>query len=266
MEFLKSVRKRSFLSELIYASLNIALAVGVLLIVLYTDSIWFAIALVMLSKWRVFAVRPRYWWANLQSNMVDFIVSVSVVMHLYTVASSALPQSQVLLLMIAMTALYIGWLLFIKPRSKRTFVALQAGIATVSGVTALYTVAFNWPVSIVVLLMWLIGYTSARHMLSSYDNETHAFFVSLAWGLLFAEMGWIAYHWTIAYPLPVFTALLLPQISIITGLLSFLAYKLYDSYYHHNKFRMSDVILPLLFSVSIIAILLIVFNRVGTAI
>ena len=79
MEFLKFVRKRSFLSEFTYTVLNIALAVGVFLIVRYTDAVWFAIVLVVVSKWRVLAVRPRYWWANIQSNMVDFIVSLSVV-------------------------------------------------------------------------------------------------------------------------------------------------------------------------------------------
>lgn len=266
MEFLKFVRKRSFLSELTYASLNIALAIGVLLIVRYTDAIWFAIALVMLSKWRVFAVRPRYWWANLRSNMVDFIVSVSVVMHLYTINISAVADPQRLLLMVALTVLYIMWLLYVKPRSKRSYVALQAGVATLSGVAALFTVSYNWPVSLVVLLMWLIGYTSARHLLSSYDNETHGLFLSLAWGLVFAEIAWVAYHWTIAYPLPIYPALMIPQVAIITALLSFLGYKLYDSYYHHDRFRMSDVMLPLLFSLSIIALLLVLFNRVGTAI
>ena len=82
MEFLKFARKRSFLSEVVYTALNVGLAIAVLLVVLYTQSIWFAIAVVILSKWRVFAVRPRFWWANLQSNLVDFIVSVSVVVVL----------------------------------------------------------------------------------------------------------------------------------------------------------------------------------------
>jgi hypothetical protein len=82
MEFLKLVRKRSFLSEAVYTVLNIALAVAVVIVIRYTGSIGFAIGLVVLSKWRVFAVRPRFWWANLRSNLVDFIVSISFVLHL----------------------------------------------------------------------------------------------------------------------------------------------------------------------------------------
>lgn len=267
MEFLKFVRKRSFLSEFIYTILNIALAVGVLLIVRYTDAVWFAIVLVILSKWRVFAVRPRYWWANLQSNMVDFIVSISIVMHMYTINIQAgIGETTKLLLLVGLTLGYIAWLLFIKPRSKRFYVALQAGIAVFLGSAALFTISYNWAVSLVVLGSWLIGYAAARHALSSFDNETHSLFLALVWGFVIAEISWVAYHWAIAYPLPVVPSLMLPQASIMITLVSFLAYKVYNSFYHHDKVRMSDVLLPLLFTVSVLVVLLLVFNRVGTAI
>jgi len=265
MEFLKLVRKRSFISELIYTVLNIGLAIAVLLVVRYTGAIWFAILLVILSKWRVFAVRPRYWWANLRSNMVDFIVSISIVITMYTVSTSPLSESRQLLLLVILTLIYIGWLLFIKPRSKRLYVGIQAAAAVFLGTSALFTMAYNWPVSLVVLAMWLIGYSAARHILSSYDEETHALFISLAWGLVLAEVGWVAYHWAIAYPLPIVTSLLVPQAAIVVTLASFLAFKVYDSFYHHAKIRMSDVLLPLLFTLSVLVVLVLVFNRVGTA-
>ncbi len=266
MELLKLVRKRSFLSELIYMVLNIGLAVGVGVVIYFTGSVGLAITLVVVSKWRVFAVRPRFWWANLRSNMVDFIVSVSVVLHMYTINVAAIDEPRKLVLLGALTAVYIVWLLFIKPRSKRTYIAAQAGAAVLLGTSALFAISFNWPVSVVVIGMWLIGYTAARHILSSYDDETHGLFLSLAWGLVLAEIAWVAYHWTIAYSLPLVPSLQLPQVAIITTLISFLAYKSYDSFHHHSKIRMSDLILPLLFTISVIAVLLLVFNRVGTAI
>lgn len=266
MQFLKFVRKRSFLSELTYTVLNVALAVGVLLIVLYTEAVWLAILLVMLSKWRVFAVRPRYWWANLRSNMVDFIFSISIVLHMYAINAAPIEASPKLALLIGLTLVYIGWLLFIKPRSKRLYVTIQAGAAIFMGMSALFTVSFSWPVSIVVIVAWLIGYSSARHVLSSYDEETHGLFLGLAWGLVVAEISWISYHWAIAYPLPIFPSLMLPQAALVVTLVSFLAYKVYDSFYHHSKVRMSDVLLPLLFTISVLIVLLVVFNRVGTAI
>ncbi len=256
MDFLKLVRKRSFISELVYTVLNIALAVAVLLIVRYTEAIWFAMLLVVLSKWRVFAVRPRFWWANLRSNMVDFIVSISFVIHMYTVNAAAIGETSKLFLLIALTVMYIIWLLFIKPRSKRSYVVLQAGLAAFLGISALFTISFAWPVSLVALTAWLIGYAAARHVLSAYDEETHALFLSLVAGFIVAEVAWVSYHLAFAYPLPIFSSLMVPQAGITVTLLGFLAYKVYDSFYHHAKIRMVDVLLPLLFTVSVIIVLL----------
>lgn len=266
MEFLKLVRRRSFLSEVVYTVLNIAFAVALVIVIRYTESIALALGLVLISKWRVLAVRARYWFVNIRSNLVDIIVSVSVVLHLYTINAANIDDFRKFILLGIMTALYIVWLLVIKPRSKRSFVAAQAGIAILLGTAALFTVSYSWPVSMVVIGMWLIGYSAANHILNTYDDETHTLFLSLAWSLVFVEIGWVAYHWAIAYSLPVVTTLLVPQVSIISLLVGFVAYKAYDSFYHHQKIRTSDIILPLLFTVSILAVLVFVFNRVGTAI
>jgi hypothetical protein len=266
MEFLKLVRKRSFLSEAVYTVLNIALAIAVVVVIRYTGSVGFAIGLVVLSKWRVFAVRPRFWWANLRSNLVDFIVSISFVLHMFIVNDTNIVESQKLLLLAILTMLYIGWLLFIKPRSKRTYIAVQAGAAVLMGTSALFALSYNWPASLVVLAMWLIGYTAARHILSAYDDETHGLFLSLAWGVILSELGWVAYHWTIAYNLPFVTSLHIPQVAILATLMSFVAFKSYDSFHKHAKIRINDIILPLLFTLGVAVLLLTIFNRVGTAI
>jgi hypothetical protein len=266
MEFLKLVRRRSFVSEVVYTVLNIAFAVALVVVIRYTQSIPLALGLVLISKWRVLAVRARYWFVNIRSNLVDIIVSISVVLHLYTIDTSNLTDFRKFILLAIGTALYVVWLLIIKPRSKRGYVAAQAGIAVLLGTAALYTVSFQWPASVVVIGMWLIGFSAANHLLNTYDDETHPLFLGLAWSVIFAEIGWVAYHWTIAYSLPVVTSLLVPQVAIIAILISFVAYKSYDSFYHHQRIRTSDIILPLLFTLSVIAILVLVFNRVGTAI
>jgi hypothetical protein len=266
MEFLKLVRRRSFVSEVVYTVLNIAFAVALVVVILYTQSIPLALGLVLISKWRVLAVRARYWFVNIRSNLVDIIVSVSVVLNMYTIDTANISDTRQNALLAILTLLYIVWLLLIKPRSKRSFVAAQAGIAIFLGTAALYTVSYGWPASVVVIGMWLIGYSAANHVLNTYDDETHTLFLSLAWSVVFVELGWIAYHWTIAYSLPVVTSILVPQVSIISILIGFVAYKSYDSFYHHQKIRTSDILLPLLFTLSVIAILVLVFNRVGTAI
>ena len=78
MELLKTVKRRTFWSEVAYYVLNIGLAAALLVIVQTIQSPYPALALVILSKWRVIAVRPRFWWANIQANTVDIIVGISV--------------------------------------------------------------------------------------------------------------------------------------------------------------------------------------------
>ncbi len=256
MEFLKLSKKRSVLSEVIYVALNILLALAVLAVVWAVESPWAALALVLLSKWRILAVRPRYWFANVQANLVDITVSVSVVILLYAASGAVITQC-------AITVLYIVWLLFIKPRSARMFITIQAGTAVFLGVTALALVSYNWNILFVVAIMWLIGYSTARHLLASYD-EAHLSFYSLIWGFVMAEFGWLAYHWTFAYTLPAVGDIKLVQGAIIALALSFLAERVYASYEKHGEVRNSDILLPSLFSVSVILVLIIIFNRVNT--
>jgi hypothetical protein len=256
MEFLKSSKRRSLVSELVYIILNVAFAVATLIIVLAIESPLPAFALVLLSKWRILAVRPRYWFVNIQTNLVDIIVSLSIVILLYSAGGAIGVQ-------VLLTALYIVWLLYVKPKSKKIFIAIQAGAAVFLGVTSLMIVSYDWIASFVVLLMWLIGYSAARHVVSSYD-EPHASFYSLTWGFLFAELGWLGYHWTFAYTIPGAGDIKLSQIALITLAISFLAERVYRSYTRHGTVRSGDIIMPALLSGSVIVILLTFFNTIST--
>lgn len=255
MEFLKSSKRRSVISELVYVVLNVGLAVAVLAVVWAIESPLPAFGLVFLSKWRVLAVRPRYWFANVQANLVDLIVSVSVVVLLYAASEAIIAQ-------ILLTILYIVWLLYVKPRSKRVFITIQAGAALFLGVTALMSVSYDWLSSLVVLFMWLIGYSAARHVLGNYE-EVHIAFYSLLWGLIVAELGWLMYHWTFAYSLPGVGDIMLSQTAIIVLAMSFLAERAYGSYTHHGVVRSGDIIMPTLLSVSLVVILLAFFNTIN---
>ena len=255
MEFLKSSKRRSVISELVYVALNVGLAVAVLAVVWAIESPLPAFGLVLLSKWRVLAVRPRYWFANVQANLVDLIVSVSVVVLLYAASEAIIAQ-------ILLTVLYIVWLLYVKPRSKRVFITIQAGAALFLGVTALMSVSYDWLSSLVVLFMWLIGYSAARHVLGNYE-EVHIAFYSLLWGLIVAELGWLMYHWTFAYALPGVGDIMLSQTAIIVLAMSFLAERAYGSYTHHGVVRSGDIIMPALLSVSLVVILLAFFNTIN---
>lgn len=256
MEFLKSSKKRrTLVSETLYVLLNLMLAVAVFLLVVITQSPFSAIGLVLLSKWRVLAVRPRFWMAHIQTNLVDLIVNIGLVVLMWVANGE-------MILQIILGVMYAGWLLFIKPRSARRFMAIQSGVAIFVGTSALMAVSYEWFASVTVVGMWLIGYASARHLLGTYE-ESHRSFYSLVWGFVMAELGWLFYHWTFAYSIPGMGSLKLSQAAIICLLISFTAERVYASYYHHQKIRPSEVLLPTLLSVSVIFVLLVVFNSVA---
>lgn len=257
MNLLKLPKHRSLISELAYIVLNVGLAAGLFAVVLAIKSPLPAFALVLLSKWRMLAVRPRFWFANIQSNVVDIIVGLSVVVLLYAASGSLIVQ-------LIIACFYVGWLLFIKPRSKRHYVILQAGMATFLGVTALFTVSYDWDASIVVLLMWVIGYSSARHILSNYHEAQRTFF-AMIWGMIVAELGWLGYHWAFAYSLPGFGGVKLSQIALVVLVLGFAAERAYSSYYHNEGvIRSGDIMLPALFTASVILVILLFFNTLGS--
>lgn len=256
MEFFKSPARRMRLSEAAYYFLNLALAGGVLVLSATLETPLAALALFLVSKWRIFAVRPRYWFAHLQANLVDIIVGVSTVILINQTGSLAIQG--------VVASLFAIWLLFVKPRSSRTFVAIQAGTALFLGINATLAIAYSVDSSVTVAAMWLIGYASARHVISSYD-DTHRLFISLVWGLVMAELGWLAYHWSIAYFLPGTGGLQVAQASLIGLMLSFMAERVYSSYMtHENGLRAADIILPLLLGTVMILVLLIAFNNPPT--
>lgn len=246
MDLLKAHKRRSRVSESAYVALNIGLAATLLITVLAVQSPWLAITIVLLSKWRTLAVRPRFWCANIVANMVDIIVGISVVIILYGASGS--PWLQTII-----AALYAGWLLFIKPRSKRVYVAYQAGIALFLGVTALSMVSYSWNILFFVAVMWLFGYAATRHVLGSYEEPLTALY-SLVAGFICAELGWIGFHWLMAYPLPGFGAVQFSQLALFTSLYALIAERAYVSYHRHGEVRRADIILPVLLTISIMVV------------
>lgn len=254
MEFLRAHKRRSLLSETIYILLNVGLAVAALVMIWATGSPWLAIALVLLSKWRVLAVRPRYWFAHIEANMVDIIVSVGLVVLMYLSGQTQVAGKGIFVQLV-LTVVYAAWLLLLKPRTRRGAVAGQAAAAIAVGTMALASVSYEWPSSLVVVIMWLIDYSSARHVLVAYsDNDIRL--LSLVWGFLVAELGWLTYHWTIAYPLFFLPGIKLPQMTLLVLGVSFLAERAYASYHKHDVVRQSDMLMPLIFTIGLFVVLL----------
>lgn len=245
MELIKSAARRSKVSDVVYVTLNLALAAVILGLTVAFQPPIVAYLLILLSKWRVFAVRPRFWWVNLQTNMVDLAVGLSTVTLIWQASGTFIIQ-------FLLAALYAAWLLILKPRSNRQMMALQAGVSQFLSLTAIFSIAHYLDSSIVVIACALVGYVTARHVLSSYE-ESEQTLLSGVWGFFMAELGWLSYHWVVAYEIT--QTLLLPQMAIIAGLFSFVAVKFYDAQYHDRNVGKA-VRAPMLFSLAVLAILL----------
>jgi hypothetical protein len=157
--------------------------------------------------------------------------------------------------------LYVAWLLFLKPRSKRAHVVSQAAVGLILGIAAIVQISPTLPSSIVVIMSWVVGYSAARHVLS-VQHESHINFLSILWGFVVAEVMWLGYHWTIGYQ--VSKSLQLAQIVVIVAALSFLAERIYISYHRNGQVQSSDIMMPALLSLSIIGVLLFVFGGAAT--
>ena len=108
-DFVLARKSRNIASSAVHIFLNILLGLSAVLLTVFSGNPAPGLVLILLSKWRVFAVRSRYLLINIKANLVDFIVGFSVVLLAYFAGNSLLPID------FGLIALYIIWLLFIKP-------------------------------------------------------------------------------------------------------------------------------------------------------
>lgn len=149
-----------------------------------------AITLIVLSKWRMFAVKPRYWPANIRANAVDLSVGISTVLFMSLTRDASWQ--------IVWAMLYAGWLLFIKPKSGLLMVTLQAVIGQLFGLVSLFLALGESPTIVLTLGAWTVCYLSARHFLTSFDEE-HSSLFAHTWGYFAAALTWILSHWMLFY-------------------------------------------------------------------
>lgn len=224
MELLRAKATRTRVSEVIYIGLNALLPLAVLALVRLFDPPYLAIVLVLLSKWRIFALRPRFWWANIKANLVDVIVGLSTVGLLY------LATSDQLWLQVALTIMYGAWLLVIKPRSGAHAIMLQAGIAQFVSIMVLFHF-YRLPEFFVLIACWAVGYVCARHIVSNYE-EPYVELRAALWGLFVMELGWLCYRWTNVYNVGL--PIVIPQFSLIMLVIGFCAARMYHASKHER--------------------------------
>ncbi len=176
-------------SKVVYIGFNVLLPLLVFALV-RTDFVQLALAIILLSKWRMFAVRPRFWLANLRANAVDIIVSVSFLIFMVNSGSQ--------LMQLVWMGAYMAWLVILKPASNSLLISVQALVGLACGLMALFIGWDAGPLYGLVFATGLICYLSAHHFFDSFD-EPYAKLLSYAWGYFGAALVWVLGHWLLYY-------------------------------------------------------------------
>jgi hypothetical protein len=204
-----------------------------------------AVALIVLSKWRMFAVKPRHWPANIRANAIDIIVGLSFLVFMIH-ADSQTAQ-------LVWTALYAGWLVLLKPRNNALAVSLQAIIGQVAGLSALFLVWGGSSLYILVILAWVVCYSAARHFLTSFD-EPLTRFLSYVWGYFGAALTWLLGHWLLFYGV----------ISQPTLILSVIGFGVASLYYLEKTDKLSSLLRrQIIFIILAIIVIVLAFSNWG---
>lgn len=185
----RSLKPASGISHFLHLSLVLILPAAVFALV-RLNFVQLALSVIVLSKWRMFAVKPRFWPANIRANAVDLMVGLSIVLFM-TQTGSAWAQ-------IAWAVLYGIWLLAVKPGSSVPMVTAQAFIGQFAALSALYLTWTNGPVWGLTLLSGLFCFLAARHFLDAFD-EPYAKMLAFVWGYFGAALAWLTAHWLLFY-------------------------------------------------------------------
>jgi hypothetical protein len=175
-----------------------------------------ALAIILLSKWRMLAVQPRFWWAHIRANAVDIIVGLSILAFMVNIPDVSWQ--------LVWTGMYVLWLLFLKPRTDILGISLQAFIGHIFGLSALYIVWNDAPLAVLIVGTWFIAYVTARHFFTSFEEPYTSLFAHF-WGYFAASLTWVLGHYLLYYGVLSQPALLLTVIGYGMGAMYYLDHK-----------------------------------------
>lgn len=216
-----------------------------LLVLVRLDLDLVALIVLLLSKWRMFALHPRYWLAHIRTNAVDIIVGVSFLVFMIS--------SNAMWLQLLWVVLFEVWLLYIKPGTKVGLISFQALIAAILGFSSIFYAVDDAILAVYVAAYWIIGYFTARHFLNAFD-EKHGRLLSSIWAFFTGAIMWVLGHWLLFFGPIAHPALLLGSLSFgLAGL-----------YYLESSDRLSATIRQqIIFTLFAIVLVLVIFGQWG---
>ncbi len=247
-------------SNFLYLAFSLGLIGGILLSINLLDSVLLAIALVFVAKWRVFAVKPRFWLTNLKAAMIDYFVGFGFVYLVY------LLTSEKLLFQVLTLAVYLFWLLAIKPKSDQRAMAFQSLIAVFLFNLVIFYVTSEVNLFLMIIIEFILGYSAAWHYLFNFDfDKKTKRLISGCLGYSFIVLFWLTWHWNISYG-NVFQLIHVSQLAMISSLITYLLFVILEASYINKDDRevnIGKLIWPVVFVAGMIAMIIVGFSKIN---
>jgi hypothetical protein len=209
---LRKLKPTSGFAYFLHLGLVSVLPIAVFVLVVL-NFVQLALSIVVLSKWRMFAVRPRFWASNIRANAVDLMVGLSIVVFMVHSGSWSVQ--------LLWAALYAVWLLAIKPGVGMLMISTQAFIGQLAALMALYLTWASGPIYGLTFLTGLFCFLAARHFLETFD-EPYARMLAYIWGYFGAALAWLLSHWLLFYGVLAQSTLLLSTLGYGMAVLYYL--------------------------------------------
>ena len=154
------------------------------------DFVQLAVLTIFITKWRMFAVRPRFWPAIIRANAVDIIVGLATIVFMTHTDSTSYQ--------LFWAVLYMLWQTVLKPGRSVLSIAAQALFGQTYGLMAIF---IGWPAAplgLLIFWVWGVCYLAARHFISSFE-EPYTSMYAHTWGYFAAALAWLCVHWLLFY-------------------------------------------------------------------
>lgn len=212
---------RGFFSRFLHYVLLLLLPVLVYIAVSLEFS-WLAVVIVVISKWRIFSVKSRHWLALFRANAVDIFFALSIISLMSISVASVSAR-------LFWVAIYVIWLLFIRPKSSTIWVGIQALLGQTLAIIAIFIQWTGASTFWLIFAVWSVAYLSARHFLSAFDEQMSRA-TAYTWAFFAGSVVWVTSHRLIMYG---------GYIAMPAILLSLLGYGIAAIYYldHTDKLK-----------------------------
>ncbi len=167
-----------------------AIMPALIYILVRIEFVQLAVLIIFITKWRMFAVRPRFWPAIIRANAVDIIVGLATIVFMTHTNSASLQ--------LLWAVLYMLWQTILKPGRNMLSIASQALVGQTYGLMAIFIGWQTAPISVLVVVVWAVCYLAARHFMGSFD-EPYTPLYAYSWGYFTAALTWLCVHWLLFY-------------------------------------------------------------------